>query len=87
MSKENRCGERISGHPPSLPVAGGLSWWWIVASRNPSIPNWTVGCSPQLREDQIHYPTYISQEELLFSTYLSTAPLRSKKTMSNIPLT
>ena len=82
MSKVKRCVERISGHPPSLPVAGGLSWW-IVASRNPSIPNWTVGCS----SEETIFPTYFSLEELLFSTYLSTAPLRSKKTMSKIPLT
>ena len=72
MSKEKRCGERISGHPPSLPVAGGLSWW-IVASRNPSIPNWTVGCSSQLRGDHISNILF-TRRALVFNIPLNCSP-------------
>ena len=43
MSMVKNCGERITGHPLNLAVAGRLRR--IVASRNQGIPRWTVGCS------------------------------------------
>ena len=43
MSLVKRWRERITGDPASVAVAGGLRQ--IVASRNPIIPWWTVGCS------------------------------------------
>ena len=56
MSIPIRCGERITGHPPSSVVAGGLRW--IVARRNPSIPNWKVG-EPLQRRCLANCPAYL----------------------------